>query len=779
MTSERERLTKSPAQADALDRSDPLGGRTVSADTAGRLRHGRSAGIALPEAIARSMSEAFDADLDAVRVHVDAEADRLATSLQATAFTVGSDIYFSRGTYAPGSASGLRLLAHELAHTLQPSSAAGGALIVGRADDPAERDADRMVAAALSAASPAPARAGRVRRSARPSGETVRRFVTAKEFREQTYEGPFTSAGAAQKAIEAMLTAYTELCLPPEDLAGVTTTKKRKKALRKASGAVPPDRIDQALALLAQMERAVLLWMGKHQVVDENAPSGEDAVVDDPNRRNRMRGMNQFLEQLVAERTDLRLRRAGDAHDVDQQAVATDGAAGEKLQKHYTGDFDSIFARLAVPLDIMLPHAGDGASFNVGFLVPIPDTPVMIGGSLRFLAARTDAGAVWAQLEVAPELAVGIPLGMIKAAFGGYVKASGKSAADAMTLLSYLLYRQLRESATAPEELTTRMWGGGNSRFHRLKADTWSRGIEKRMWGSDEAADDAANYVEAGSISEIGAKIGNEDVVSVTATAKLSAGDRYDRTSMNNRKGGAGERNRRSDGMFTKHIASLAGRGAEKHLSRRSYTLTLSEKVTAGPVFAGNLIGTVSLRQQGLRKEERKGVVSTDNWVVEEVSLVGRASAKLPLGGAAEAAATGAAELTRLFRTSSSKLAGEAKRSAAQKGGTVVNLAHFGAAAADVPPPPSAGFSELAALAGGGATAVSSAGVRLEMTGTLNDAGGDTDLKWTVGLDVRTFNAGMLSDLGYVTADVERSQRLFGLKWQSGEGGWKEGFSGR
>lgn len=61
------------------------------------------------------------ADLGGVRVHADTEAARLAASLSARAFTVGTDVFFGRGEYQPGSPSGRRLLAHELAHVLQQS----------------------------------------------------------------------------------------------------------------------------------------------------------------------------------------------------------------------------------------------------------------------------------------------------------------------------------------------------------------------------------------------------------------------------------------------------------------------------------------------------------------------------------------------------------------------------------------------------------------------------------------------------------------------------------
>jgi outer membrane protein OmpA-like peptidoglycan-associated protein len=57
-----------------------------------------------------------------VRVHTDTLAARSARAVQAHAYTVGRQIVFGAGRYAPGTPAGRRLLAHELAHVLQQQS---------------------------------------------------------------------------------------------------------------------------------------------------------------------------------------------------------------------------------------------------------------------------------------------------------------------------------------------------------------------------------------------------------------------------------------------------------------------------------------------------------------------------------------------------------------------------------------------------------------------------------------------------------------------------------
>ncbi|MEF8865099.1 MAG: DUF4157 domain-containing protein [Salinibacter sp.] len=61
-------------------------------------------------------------DLSDVRIHTGGEADRVARSLNAKAFTVGTDVVFANGNYQPQTRWGRELLAHELTHVTRHSS---------------------------------------------------------------------------------------------------------------------------------------------------------------------------------------------------------------------------------------------------------------------------------------------------------------------------------------------------------------------------------------------------------------------------------------------------------------------------------------------------------------------------------------------------------------------------------------------------------------------------------------------------------------------------------
>jgi hypothetical protein len=76
-------------------------------------------GSALPSSARSFLEPRLGVGLDRVRVHADEQTDTLARRIGARAFTVGQDIFFARGEFRPLARSGMHLLAHEVAHTLQ------------------------------------------------------------------------------------------------------------------------------------------------------------------------------------------------------------------------------------------------------------------------------------------------------------------------------------------------------------------------------------------------------------------------------------------------------------------------------------------------------------------------------------------------------------------------------------------------------------------------------------------------------------------------------------
>ncbi|HMC29775.1 MAG TPA: DUF4157 domain-containing protein, partial [Candidatus Angelobacter sp.] len=83
----------------------------------------RSPGQPLDKSTRAFMEPRFGHDFSGVRVHADAKAAESAKAVQAKAYTVGKDVVFGAGEYAPGSHAGQKLLGHELTHVVQQGDA--------------------------------------------------------------------------------------------------------------------------------------------------------------------------------------------------------------------------------------------------------------------------------------------------------------------------------------------------------------------------------------------------------------------------------------------------------------------------------------------------------------------------------------------------------------------------------------------------------------------------------------------------------------------------------
>lgn len=119
------------------------------AHVARRVDARRGLGAPLAPDLRAPFESHFAHDFSAVRVHADAESAALSHALGARAFTVGRDVFFGAGRFAPGTPAGRRLLAHELAHTVQQRGAAEHALV--QRDTDAEAEGKIGVKAAIDA----------------------------------------------------------------------------------------------------------------------------------------------------------------------------------------------------------------------------------------------------------------------------------------------------------------------------------------------------------------------------------------------------------------------------------------------------------------------------------------------------------------------------------------------------------------------------------------------------------------------------------------------------
>lgn len=120
-----------------------------------------SGGDPMDPALRADMEGRLGHDFGDVRIHTDAAAHNSAKSVNAQAYTVGSDIVFQQGKYDPDSQAGQHMLAHELTHVVQQRNGpvdgtdGGGGVKVSNPSDRFEREAVANADRVMSAAPPA------------------------------------------------------------------------------------------------------------------------------------------------------------------------------------------------------------------------------------------------------------------------------------------------------------------------------------------------------------------------------------------------------------------------------------------------------------------------------------------------------------------------------------------------------------------------------------------------------------------------------------------------
>lgn len=99
------------------------GSPLVTAELESRVNSLRGGGQPLPQSTQSFFGARFGRDFSDVRVHTDTLSATTSHDMNARAFTLGSDIVFGSGQFAPNSPSGKMLLAHELTHVVQQDKA--------------------------------------------------------------------------------------------------------------------------------------------------------------------------------------------------------------------------------------------------------------------------------------------------------------------------------------------------------------------------------------------------------------------------------------------------------------------------------------------------------------------------------------------------------------------------------------------------------------------------------------------------------------------------------
>jgi len=123
-------------------------GETDHSEVVAAALRQRGTGQTLPMELRREFEQVVGVSLAEVRVHTDALAARVARAVGAEAFTVGAEVFFAEGAFAPETRAGRKLIAHELTHVAQMlrgrNAPTHDGLQVSQPGDPAEHEADAV-----------------------------------------------------------------------------------------------------------------------------------------------------------------------------------------------------------------------------------------------------------------------------------------------------------------------------------------------------------------------------------------------------------------------------------------------------------------------------------------------------------------------------------------------------------------------------------------------------------------------------------------------------------
>jgi Domain of unknown function (DUF4157) len=161
-------------------------------------------GQPLEEPVRADMEGRLGHSFSDVRVHTGDAAHDSATSVNAHAYTVGSNIVFQRDKYDPGSDAGRTMLAHELTHVVQQRSGPVDGTATGtgvRVSDPSDRF-EREAAATAERAMSIPAVPATAQRSAGDAAVVQRDASVQREDEEEekdTAQGSFMAGAPVQR----------------------------------------------------------------------------------------------------------------------------------------------------------------------------------------------------------------------------------------------------------------------------------------------------------------------------------------------------------------------------------------------------------------------------------------------------------------------------------------------------------------------------------------------------------------------------------------------------
>jgi hypothetical protein len=463
---------------------DPLGGTAVDSSVESQIQSKLGSGSSLRDREASGFSNAYGVDLSGVRIHNDSVADELNRSLQADAFTVGSDVFFRGGLYQPGTGAGDHLLGHELAHVAIQSG----------------HGLERMRSKVEAKRSESAGRHGPVDILRNATAGHVPEIRRTKEDGDQANADDSGAEKSKKKRRNAIsipnlmtleeFTKQTKGNWPAHWYENASDVLKQKlKAYHEKKTADSQMSQDARYKILHEIQVIAESYISKRTVeMSKKNGDEEGGTLNADGKDAKIAAISALGKQAASAKKALEAAGFLKSSAKDLEASANEDKKVIKMKEKYDPQTaGTFFAGLGNTIDLL---AGDpGASKEIEIKVMFMVAPATYVGVVIVVKADQDfnngkGGPIHADLELKGRLEIGADLGLIKLEagidLGFFLEAQavdGKQLGSWLSLGAYDNFRSL-----LPESTVNYLWfGSGGENFNKAKADEWMARIDKAV----------------------------------------------------------------------------------------------------------------------------------------------------------------------------------------------------------------------------------------------------------------------------------------------------------
>jgi hypothetical protein len=485
------------------------------------------------------MESKLGTDLSSVRIHTGSKAAKSATDVNARAYTVGDDIVFNRGEYAPGTPQGNRILAHELTHVAQQSRESP---VLQR--QPTAVQSNEALARAY-------------------ADEFLRAEYTAlwheanKEARKKldvSSSGTATSGGevwfasssrrkarklAEQKAKENVDRLFSQRGVPGNSRSEAVADlikHKQEKLQKKSREQAEKDAVRSVDAELAKMAdettnsvctqsqirqtflRTFLADIRRRPAAKQGTTvAAQQKVAKEAYEKARKEVKNEIQAKVKTNIPDEATQEARVKQRIDSDDVA--GRAINTTEDSAVDAFETIGRRLDSSVE-----RGESTSITANITIrPDPKIPISVSLTGSISASREPDSD---ELEVNAMLKLGLSAD-IKIATAGFnvrkpVRAGGSDTQHTMAALSYALYRHYTGLGT--EYMANLLWGAGQDGkdSYQVKAQRWAAATETVLMA------DPDSFGMVGYGADVHASAGDDVGIAELSGGGQASFDRYE-----------------------------------------------------------------------------------------------------------------------------------------------------------------------------------------------------------------------------------------------------------